>query len=153
MTAIYGHDGSAYSGGMDYGNQAGKAGYDPANSITVESSGSSVNEAPPEDEDKVVVEGAASCTTTTTTVATHGGELLRIAAKAVFGDTHQEAGVVAYFLPRNIDGIALGKIAVASDIRGCYEMEQNVVNGKVKTVTAYFGPGCASFVQEDLSNR
>ena len=137
-------------GGMDYATTVGKAGFDPVTSITVESSGSSVNEAPLEDEDEVVVEGAASCTTT---VTTNGGELLRIASKSVFGDTHQEAGVVAYFLPRNIDGIALGKIAVASDIRGCYEMEQNVVNGKVKTVTAYFGPGCASFVQEDLSNR
>lgn len=116
-------------GGMDY-NQAGKAGFDPVTSITVQSCASSVHE--PDGK----VEGTASYTPTT--VTTNGGELLHIATKAVYDDANHE-GVVAYFLPRNVDGIALGKIAVACDIKGCYEMEQNVVNGKVKTVTAYFG--------------
>lgn len=118
-------------GGMDYGNQAGKAGFDPVTSITVESSASSGHE-PAEKE-----EGTTSLCTPTT-VTTNGGELLQLATKAVFDDAEQE-GVVAYFLPRNVDGIALGKIAVACEVQGCYEMEQNVVNGKVKTVTAYFG--------------
>ena len=49
--------------------------------------------------------------------------------------------MIAYFLPRNTDGIILGQSAVTSDIKGSFEMEQNVVNGKVKTVTAYFGSG------------
>eukprot|EP00956_Cyclotella_meneghiniana_P023213 scaffold44750_cov47-Cyclotella_meneghiniana.AAC.2 len=63
-------------------------------------------------------------------------------AKAAFTDSKE--GVVAYFLPRNVDGIALGQIAVASGIEhDKYELEQNVVNGKVKTVTA----------QMDSSNR
>ena len=118
-------------GGMDYGNKPGTLGFDPITSITVESSVAAAEE-----------EG-------TTTLTTNGGELLHIAIKAVFDDTNQE-GVVAYFLPRNIDGIALGKIAVACDIRGCFEMEQNVVSGKVKTVTAYFGGGLGLEVVEDV---
>jgi trimethylguanosine synthase len=73
------------------------------------------------------------------TLLTNGGELLNISAKALFSDATND-GVVSYFLPRNIDGIAVGQIAVASGIENeCFELEQNVVNGKVKTVTAYFG--------------
>lgn len=69
---------------------------------------------------------------------TNGGQLFRMTAEAAFTDAKE--GIVAYFLPRNVDGIALGHIAITSGIEhGKYEMEQNVVNGKVKTVTAYFG--------------
>lgn len=126
-------------GGMDYGNIGGKSGFDPLTSITIESCVSSVNESPGEEE------GTTTGTATATTVITNGGELLHMATNAVFDDTNQE-GVVAFFLPRNTDGIKLGKIAVACDIQGCYEMEQNVVNGKVKTVTTYFRNG---FTEEE----
>ncbi len=125
-------------GGMDYGNKAGKPGFDPITSITVESSVAAAEDGT-----------TTLCKTSTTTVTTNGGELLHIATKAVFNDTNHE-GVVAYFLPRNIDGIALGKIAVACDIRGCYEMEQNVVSGKVKTVTGYFGGGLGLEEEEEV---
>lgn len=68
---------------------------------------------------------------------TNGGELFNMSASAVLSNAN---GVVAYFLPRNVDGIKLGQVAVASSIdHECFELEQNVVNGKVKTVTAYFG--------------
>lgn len=46
---------------------------------------------------------------------------------------------VAYFLPRNINGISLGKSALKAGYTGPVVLEQNVLNGKLKTVTAYFG--------------
>jgi trimethylguanosine synthase len=52
------------------------------------------------------------------------------------------SGCVAYFLPRNIDGILIGKSAVAAGYWGSIELEMNYVNNKLKTVTAYFGPFC-----------
>lgn len=128
-------------GGMDYGNRAGKSGFDPVNSITVESCSASLPEAHQSADGANSEEG-----TSRMSVTTNGGELLSLATKAVFDDANQE-GVVAYFLPRNIDGLALGKIGVASGIRGCFEMEQNVVDGKVKTVTAYF---CSGLKEEML---
>ena len=111
-------------GGMSYTDQ-GKDGFDPVTSIMVESS-SSANQ-------KGGDEAATS------TVKTNGGELLSLASKAV--SFNQAFGVVVYFLPRNTDGIALAQSAVNSGIGGCFEFEQNVVNGKVKTTTAYFQSG------------
>mmetsp|Transcript_32299 Transcript_32299/g.65956 ORF Transcript_32299/g.65956 Transcript_32299/m.65956 type:complete len:543 (-) Transcript_32299:1748-3376(-) len=67
----------------------------------------------------------------------NGGELLGLAANAVLDDTNS-IGLLAYFLPRNTNGVILGQIAVSSGVNGRFEMEQNVVNGKVKTITAYF---------------
>jgi trimethylguanosine synthase len=68
----------------------------------------------------------------------NGGELFYMSAKAVLDAKNN--GTIAYFLPRNVDGIKVGQIAVASGMdHECFELEQNVVNGKVKTVTAYFG--------------
>jgi trimethylguanosine synthase len=100
-------------GGMGYENNGA---FDPISSITIES----------KHQDGQVTK-------------TNGGELFNMTAKAVFSG---KEGVVTYFLPRNVDGIKLGQIAVASDLNHeCFELEQNVVNGKVKTVTAYFG-GC-----------
>ena len=61
----------------------------------------------------------------------NGEELLLSSAIATNGS-------VVYFLPRNINGISLGR----SGIKAKYcalEMEQNILNDKLKTVTAYFG--------------
>lgn len=103
-------------GGMDYELHDN---FDPVFSITIES--------------KVKEQDHES------TLITNGGELFRMSASAVFSDSNQN-GVIAYFLPRNVNGIAVGHIAVTSGIdHECFELEQNVVNGKVKTVTAYFG--------------
>lgn len=133
-------------GGMDYGNEGGKAGFDPVSSITVESTCISIEGKTNKDYD----DGAGrhkeeNAGTIPTAVKTNGGELLSIAAKAVFDTSKEEdddGSAIAYFLPRNTSGISMGQIAVASGIKeGCFEMEQNVVNGKVKTVTAYFGRG------------
>ena len=112
-------------GGMDYG----KAGFDPVSSISIESK--LTQEAGNED-------GKA------TSVTTNGGELLSLAAHAI-----QPEGAIAYFLPRNTSGISVGQIAVSARLNdGCFEMEQNVVVGKVKTVTAYFGQDAKALLSE-----
>lgn len=64
---------------------------------------------------------------------TNGEMLLKISSKAT---TQQN---VIFFLPKNINGIELGKSALEAGYKGVVEMEQNVMNGKTKTVTAYFG--------------
>ena len=122
-------------GGMSYGNTTFK----PSTSITVESS---ISEETLEQEANNNIEGRGK-TNLATTVTTNGAELLCIATKAVLDDTKEEYedGMIAYFLPRNINGIATGHNAIASGVVGSFEMEQNVVCGKVKTVTAYFGRG------------
>lgn len=66
-----------------------------------------------------------------------GDRLLDLAANAV---GHK---LVALFLPRNINGIALGKSAAKVGYEGPIIVEQNVLNGKLKTVTAYLGLGTA----------
>jgi trimethylguanosine synthase len=46
---------------------------------------------------------------------------------------------VTYFLPRNVNGIKLARSALKAGYEGPVVMEQNVLNGKLKTVTAYIG--------------
>ena len=48
---------------------------------------------------------------------------------------------MAYFLPRNINGNAFAKSALEAGFKGPIVMEQNVLNGKLKTVTSYLGLG------------
>jgi trimethylguanosine synthase len=60
-----------------------------------------------------------------------GEELLTMAQKAV-----QQ---VVYFLPRNLNGIAMGRSALQAGYVGTLELEKNVLNGKFKTITAYLG--------------
>ena len=66
-----------------------------------------------------------------------GGEgLLDFAGKAL------GCKPIAFFLPRNINGVALGKSACKAGYQeGPLILEQNMLNGKLKTVTAYFGLG------------
>lgn len=45
--------------------------------------------------------------------------------------------VVALFLPRNTDGTALARSALKAGYTGDFELEQNLLHGKLKTVTAY----------------
>jgi trimethylguanosine synthase len=60
-----------------------------------------------------------------------GEELLTMAQRAV-----QQ---VVYFLPRNLNGVAMGQSALQAGYVGTLELEKNVVNGKFKTITAYLG--------------
>jgi trimethylguanosine synthase len=65
-----------------------------------------------------------------------GESLLDFAAKALGQKP------MALFLPRNINGIALGKSAFKVGYNECpLILEQNILNGKLKTVTAYLGLG------------
>jgi trimethylguanosine synthase len=62
-----------------------------------------------------------------------GEDLLSMAATAL---GHKP---VTYFLPRNINGIKLAKSTLKAGYEGPVVMEQNILNGKLKTVTAYIG--------------
>jgi trimethylguanosine synthase len=64
-----------------------------------------------------------------------GEWLLEKAIKAL-GDKN-----IACFLPKNINGVALAKSAFRVGCRTPIVLEQNVLNGKLKTVTAYLGLG------------
>ena len=43
---------------------------------------------------------------------------------------------IVYFLPRNVD---IDQVASLAGIGGQVEIEQNFLNNKLKTITAYFG--------------
>jgi trimethylguanosine synthase len=64
-------------------------------------------------------------------VTWNGEKLLEESARA-------SGGPVLFFLPRNVNGISLGRSALKAGYR-TMEIEQNFLNDKLKTVTAYFG--------------
>jgi len=62
----------------------------------------------------------------------NGQKLIRIASSAV------RNRFVVIFLPRNLDGDTLGRASFFAGYGGLsIEMEQNILNGKLKTITAY----------------
>jgi len=63
-----------------------------------------------------------------------GEDILNRAAKALGQD-----GPIALFLPRNINGVALGRSVLRAGYDCPMVLEKNVLNGKLKTVTAYIG--------------
>lgn len=65
----------------------------------------------------------------------NGEELLSMSQKAV--------GPCVYFLPRNLNGIAMGRSALQAGYTGSIELEKNVLNDKFKTISVYLG-----FVEE-----
>jgi trimethylguanosine synthase len=85
-----------------------------------------------------------SCITLGETV--DGEELLRLAAVAV----PEERMNVAYFLPRNTNGVRYSYSALKAGFAGCLDLEQNVLNGKLKTITAYLGAVPASSPTHEL---
>ena len=69
----------------------------------------------------------------------NGVDLLKLASKV------SDRNIVVYFLPKNMNEISLGRAAYRSNYRGLsVELERNVLNGKLKTVTAFIGPDCSS---------
>lgn len=62
-----------------------------------------------------------------------GVDLLRMAVTALPPDQLN----IAFFLPRNLNGMMFGLNCHHCGIRGCVELEQNIVNSKLKTITAY----------------
>jgi trimethylguanosine synthase len=64
-----------------------------------------------------------------------GGTVLRLAFGALpCGDKR-----VAYFLPRNTNGKKVAMSAIEAGFRGSLELEGNILNCKLKTITVYFG--------------
>jgi trimethylguanosine synthase len=70
----------------------------------------------------------------------NGSELLAIAAAATA--THW----VLYDVPRNTNRVSLGQSALAAGYRGNCKLEEHHLNGRLKTVTAYFGSDWSSMV-------
>lgn len=64
-----------------------------------------------------------------------GEQVLCLARNAVPPGCHN----IAYFLPDRTDGATVGEDAHRIGFRGNMEIEANFLNGKLKTVTAYFG--------------
>jgi len=64
-----------------------------------------------------------------------GEELLCIASNAAICQR------VIYYLPRNLNGILFGRSALMGGYESPIELEQNVVNSKLKTITAYLEEG------------
>ena len=119
-------------GGVDYCNPAnGHSGFDLVKGITLESK---IDNEEKSDDDTIL--------------KTNGGELLSMSIKATLNQSKQQ-GLVVAFLPRNIDGVSVSRVAATSGIKGSIELEQNVVNGKVKTVTAYFGAGVNEYLTRE----
>lgn len=63
----------------------------------------------------------------------NGADLLCMAALAT------SSRVVMYDIPRNTDLSSLGRAALAAGYRGNIKLEEHYLNGRLKTVTAYFG--------------
>ena len=64
----------------------------------------------------------------------NGEDILNGAAKAL-----GHSGPIALFLPKNINGVALGRSVLRAGYSCPLVLEKNVLNGKLKTVTAYIG--------------
>lgn len=63
----------------------------------------------------------------------NGAEMLKFAAAAT------STRMVLYDLPRNTNKTSLGQSALAAGFRGNCKLEEHFLNGRLKTVTAYFG--------------
>jgi trimethylguanosine synthase len=63
----------------------------------------------------------------------NGAELLQLAAAAA------RQGHVVFDVPRNTSRTSLGQAAVKAGYRGNCKLEEHYLNGRLKTVTAYFG--------------
>jgi hypothetical protein len=55
------------------------------------------------------------------------------------GAIPKDDGTVVCFLPRNTNGLEIGKSALKAGVTGVLEVEQNILNDKYKAVTIYMG--------------
>lgn len=133
-------------GGVDYG-KAGRRGYDLATCVKVHRRveyGNETKSSFRQGDEKAIVSNEKPSPTSDLAQATrtddtvNGEQLLTMAASAA------RDKLVVYFLPRNMNGVSLGRAALKAGYRGTtLELEQNVLNGKLKTITAYLGPDCS----------
>jgi hypothetical protein len=71
-----------------------------------------------------------------------GKEIIQLAAKAT------RSRVVLFDLPRNTSKTSLGICALAAGYRGNIKLEEHYLNGRLKTVTAYFGSDYSSLIND-----
>ena len=62
----------------------------------------------------------------------NGEKLLLVASRAAYQKN------IVYDLPRSVNGVSLGRLALKVGYTGRYELQQNVLDGKLESVTAYF---------------
>ena len=72
-----------------------------------------------------------------------GAEMLKYAAAAT------ATRLVLYDLPRNANKTSLGQSALAAGYRGNLKLEEHFLNGRLKTVTAYFGTDFSRLLDTD----
>lgn len=72
----------------------------------------------------------------------NGADMLRFAAAA------SQTKLVLYDLPRNTNKTSLGQSALAAGYRGNLKLEEHFLNGRLKTVTAYFGTDFSDLLNE-----
>jgi len=150
-------------GGIDYGSM-GKNGYDLAKNMKIHYDAShsfdNKNKTPnpkPIAEKKMhyhhhfeedIIRAAANAAATNESVNSHsstpptqnnqcttvdGIDLLRMAAAAT------ESKLILYDVPRNTSKASLGLAALSAGYRGNFKLDEHFLNGRLKTVTAYFG--------------
>lgn len=73
----------------------------------------------------------------------NGTELLALAASATL------TRLVTYDVPRNVNRGSLGLAALAAGYRGNCQLEEQYLNGRLKTVTAYFGSDWRPLLTEE----
>jgi hypothetical protein len=73
----------------------------------------------------------------------NGAEMLKYAASAT------ATRMVLYDLPRNANKTSLGQSALAAGYRGNLKLEEHFLNGRLKTVTAYFGTDFSRLLDTD----
>jgi len=72
----------------------------------------------------------------------NGKELIKLAAEA------STSRVVLLDLPRNSSKNSLGRCALQAGYRGNIKLEEHYLNGRLKTVTAYFGSDYSGLINE-----
>lgn len=63
-------------------------------------------------------------------------EKMEIKASSLFSVARKVTNNIAFFIPRNTSAEQLGSLAAP---HGYVEVEQNILNNKLKTITAYYG--------------
>ncbi|CAB9530132.1 Trimethylguanosine synthase [Seminavis robusta] len=77
----------------------------------------------------------------------NGADMLKYAAAAT------STRLVLYDLPRNTNKTSLGQSALAAGYRGNLKLEEHFLNGRLKTVTAYFGTDFSKLLDSTETNQ
>ena len=75
----------------------------------------------------------------------NGKELVKLAAEAT------RSRIVLFDLPRNTSKTSLGTCALDAGFRGNIKLEEHYLNGRLKTVTAYFGSDYSGLINDSTT--